>query len=477
MLLTIDIGTTVFKSALWDFEGNRLAFSAIHLDSFPLYAMRHEADSAQWLKAFSDACTALNSGVTKNLSGVKAIVISGNGPSLTPVLGEPKLTAAGIRLEAAPARLWLDRRAEVSAKEVSSVTGAFVDQSFFLPKALAIKTYEPELYKQTRMFLGCPEFLAYSLCGEARTVFPAEGFERWFWNNKILNELNLDADKFPPFIKPMETFGSLIPSLAAHFGFSPGTPVISGGSDFIAAILGTGVIKPGQVCDRAGSSEGINACTEQRIDCPELMSYSHPVKPYWNLSGIISTTGKAIDWAKNLLGIKSHDDFFALAETAGKTGESPVFLPYLAGERAPVWNPQARAVMRNVSLSCGRAEFALAVLEGICFAIRDVISHMEKAGVKTSELRVAGTAANSGLLNRLKADICRCEIIIPEQKEAELTGLAITGSCALGLYPSISEAASNLVRIENRINPDEKKSDRYDELFGLYRESEVFIRV
>jgi len=473
LLLAIDIGTSVFKSALWDFDGNRLASAAFPLASFSPDVMSHEADSSQWLRAFGDSCAALGSAANAaggGLADVQAVVISGNGPSLTPVLGEAKLTANGLSLDAAPARLWLDRRAEAAAAEVSAARGAFVDQSFFLPKALAVKHNEPELYERTRLFLGCPELLAYALCGEARTVFPADGFERWFWNAQLLETLRLDAEKFPPFIRPMEIFGSIIPSVAAHFGLAPNIPVISGGSDFIAAILGTGIVRPGQVCDRAGSSEGINVCTQQRIDDPRLMTYRHPVKPYWNLSGIISSSGKAVEWAGNLLGVKSRDEFFALAETARDSGESLVFLPYLAGERAPVWNPQARAGMRNISLSTGRPEFARAVLEGICFAVRDLLAVMEEAGAEISELRVAGSAANSGVLNRVKADILGREILIPVQKEAELAGLALAGAVALGKYSSVSAAAAALIRIESRVQPDEKQAVRYAQLFKEYRD-------
>ena len=467
VLLTIDIGTTVFKSAIWDFDGKRLAYSSVPVTSFPPDGMRHEADSGQWLKAFAGCCAAL-AGTAVQLTEIKAVVISGNGPSLIPVLGEPELNSGGLCVKAAPARLWLDRRAEAAARKVSSLTKAFVDPGFIIPKALGLKTSEPQLYEKTRLFLGCPELLAYALTGEARTVFPAEGFERWFWNTQLLETLNLDERKFPRFIRPMEIFGSLIPSVAGHFGFTPGIPVISGGPDFIAAILGTGIARPGQVCDRAGSSEGINVCTEQRIDDSRLMSYSHPVKPYWNLSGIISTTGKAIDWAKNLLGIGSYDDFFALAEAAPDKGEKPVFLPYLAGERSPVWNPQARGVMRNISLETGRPEFARSVLEGICFAIRDIISVMEEAGAAVNELRTAGSAAGSGILNRIKADVLGREILIPVHREAELLGLAVAGAVALGVYSSVYEASSALVRIESHVQPDSKKSMHYAILFNEY---------
>jgi len=198
------------------------------------------------------------------------------------------------------------------------------------------------------------------------------------------------------------------------------------------------------------------------------MSYRHPVVQFWNLSGIVSTTGKAIEWGCGLLGLNTCDDFIALAENAGAGSGGLVFLPYLAGERAPVWDPSARGVLRGLGLSIGRREFARSVLEGINFAIRDIIAIMEEAGAVTSELRVAGAASGSAILNQIKADITGKQVLVPRQKEAELLGLAIIGSCALGKYASFAEAAAALVHIESECLPNTKNAALYGDLFGEY---------
>jgi len=472
MLLTVDIGTSFFKSAVWDFEGSRKVFSAMPLpagnaDDPACYEM----DSAHWLKAFEDSCRECGKAVP--LADIEALVISGNGPTLVPVLETKAEAGRAERRSAAPARLWLDRRAEKAAQQVSALMGEFVDAGFFLPKALDIKINEPELYEKTVWFLGCPELLAFALTGEARTVFPTDGFERWYWNDSILERLELDKEKFPLFIRPGETFGGLGAEAAGRIGFRKGVPVIAGGPDFFAAILGSGAVKPGQACDRCGTSEGINVCTKNRITDGRLMSYSHPQKPFWNLSGIISTAGKAIEWARDLLGVKTFDDFFSLAETAQAGAGGLVFLPYLAGERTPIWNPSARAVLRGLSLSTGRSEFARSIMEGICFAVRDVICVMEEAGAEVGELRVAGAASGNVLLNRIKADITKKKTISFAQKEAELLGNAIIGFCALGKYASYSEAADVLVRTEETFFPNEKNAALYDDLFAEYRKARV----
>jgi len=462
MLLTIDIGTSSFKSALWDYDGSRLSFASFPLSACISGSVRHEADPSQWLTAFEQCCGKLG-----NLKKAEAIIISGNGPTLVPVLDSSLISNSSLKNP--NALLWLDRRAVKYQAEVSDAAGGFVDASFFLPKILFLKNEENELYRKTKHFLGCPEYLAYALTGEARTVFPCEGFDRWFWNDSVLEKLDLEKQKFPAFIKPGDNFGTLLPQAAERFGFRKNIPVISGGPDFFASILGAGVTEHGIACDRTGSSEGINLCTKNRIEDSRLMSYAHPVKPWWNLSGIINTTGKAIEWGCSLLGIKSFDDFIALAEQSAAGSGSLIFLPYLAGERAPVWDSNARAVFSGISLSSGRSEFANSILEGTAFAVKDVLNVMEERGARAGQLRVTGGLAGCSVLNQIKADITGIEILEGVHKDAELTGLAVIGSCSLGKFASLKEASDTLCAIEKRYEPNEKNKELYNELFAEYK--------
>ncbi|MDR2542365.1 MAG: FGGY-family carbohydrate kinase [Treponema sp.] len=450
MLLTIDIGTTNFKSALWDYDGNRLAFAAMPLSISISDGAKHEADPSLWFSAFEQCCRKLG-----NLKSVEAIVISGNGPTLVPVTEEPKSADLLVPNQARchSARLWLDRRAEKYQDEVSAVMGGFVDASFFLPKIVGIKNDEIELYNKTRFFLGCPEYLAYKLTGQAKNVFPSDGFDRWFWNDDVLKTLNLDAEKFPAFIRPGDQFGIITSQIAEHFGFAKNIPVISGGPDFFAAILGSGVSEPGEALDRTGSSEGINLCTLNHVQDKRLMSYAHPIKPFWNVSGIINTSGKAIEWGCKVLGIDSFDDFIALAKTSKKGSGGLVFSPYLAGGRSPVPSRSVSACWEGISLACGREDFANSILEGIAFAIKDVLAVMQEKGEKAKHLRVTGGLADCVYLNQMKADICGLEVLEGAHKEAELLGLAIIGSCFMEKYASYKEASSVLYRVKKRYAP------------------------
>lgn len=417
-----------------------------------------------WLRAFED-CFRKH----EKLSLAQIIVITGNGPTLVPVTGLPSVEKDGLSVPAENARFWLERKAVNYQKEISDLMGGFVDSGFFLPKILSVKREENDLYQKVKHFLGCPEYLIYALTGQPRTVFPSEGFDRWFWNEKILEKLDLDAQKFPPFVRPGDKIGTITAQVASFLGIKKNIPVISGGPDFFAAILGCGVTQPSFACDRTGSSEGINLCTQNRINDERLMSYGHPVQPYWNLSGIINTTGKAVEWGCDLLGISDVDEFYSLAEKSEAGCGGLVFTPYLAGERAPLWNPSLRAVWSGIGLACGRNEFARSILEGIGFAIRDIIGVMEETGESVGHLRVTGGMAGNAFLNQVKADVTGREILEPVHKEAGLLGCAVIGACYLGRYNSLNEASRAMVRIEKHYEPDLKNSGVYSELFAKYK--------
>jgi len=417
MILTIDIGTSNFKSALWDFFGASLSFASVPL-LINMEDEKHEADPSIWLQAFEECREKLFTS-SINIKNVEVIVISGNGPSLVPVTGEPQVKNR-LNVPSYKARLWLDRRAKKYQNEVKDVMGGFVDASFFLPKILYLKNEEREIYDKTITFLGCPEYLAYALTGQAKTVFPSEGFDRWFWNENVLRKLNLDALKFPEFINPGELFGRLSESAANLFGFKNDIPVISGGPDFYAAIIGGGVTEPGQALDRTGSSEGINLCTEKLINIDNFMSYRHPVKPYWNLSAKISRSGIAIKNECEKLGLRGFDEFISLAEKNKEEKEKDARL----------------------------------VLENLCLQVKEIIKKMEEENVIINELRVTGGLSACDLLNQIKANITGKKIIKLKYKDAELLGCAIIGCCYLGKFSSYSEASKNLVKIEKQFEPE-----------------------
>jgi len=425
----------------------------------------HEADANNWISALALVTAQLD--LPRAVAGGKiaAVVVGGNGPTLVPV--GPDARALDF------AMTWMDRRGVEEARMIAEITGRYVDPSFYLPKAFWIYRHKPEVYAQTRWFSTCPEFIDLYLTGNAYTVLPSEQFLPYIWTRQTIEALDMDPAKFPPFIPPGQLLGEVRREAEELIGIPAGTPVYAGGPDFVMTLLGTGTIRPGRACDRAGTSEGINLCAERSVDDRRLLCLPHIIEGFTNISGIISTSGKALAWFKTISG-RGELDYESLFEDICQVppgSRSLLFLPYLAGERTPLWDPYARGTFVGLTANHGRKEMTRAVVEAVGFAVRDVIEVMGENGLRIEELRVTGGQAKSPLWNQIKADITQKTILVPEVQDAELLGGACIGLYALGNFRTLSAASESLVKISRRFHPNRALRNLYDRLFGLYRAS------
>jgi xylulokinase len=427
--------------------------------------LMHEADANNWISALALVAAQLEISKTAGGGKISALVVSGNGPTLVPVgpRGEPLDFAM----------TWMDRRGVEEARRIAEVTGRYVDPTFYLPKALWIYRNKPELYRRTKHFCTCPEFIDLYLTGKARTVLPSEQFAPYIWTPQTIEKLGMDADKFPPFIRPGDPVGEVRVEAEEVVGIPAGIPVFAGGPDFVMTLLGTATIRPGRACDRAGTSEGINLCSDRPIEDRRLLCLPHIIEGYSNISGIISTSGRALSWFKEITG-RADLDYESLFEDICQVppgSRSLLFLPYLAGERAPIWDPYARGTFVGLTANHGRKEMTRAVIEAIGFAIRDVVEVMAENGLEIRELRVTGGQAKSPLWNQIKADITQRKILVPKVQDSELLGAACIGLFALSHFDTLAEASEKLVAVDRSFAPNAEVRELYDGLFELYRAS------
>lgn len=491
MILAVDIGTSRAKAGLFDNSGTcRGIASADYGELGTGQSNGIEIDARLWLHALKS----LVANLSPSLAGeaLRAVVICGNGPTILAVdrAGEPL----------APAMSWLDRRATVEAREASQKLGHPIDAAFNLPKILWLRNHRPELYERAQLFVSCPEFVAGRLTGTWTTCVPNAGYTAIIWDEASLRTFSLDERKFPPSVPIGSIVGEVHRSAASEFGLPQGIPVIMAGPDFFASLLGTATVAPGRTCDKGGTSEGINLCAERPISPPagtigsgsaaglaheehahrsnasaeirSLLVMPHIIEPYYNISGVISTSGKALAWFRDtFLPGASFESIYARAAAVQPGADGLVFLPYLAGERSPHWDPDASALFLGLRLEHTRNHMARAVLEGVAFAIRDVILAMESAGARPVDLRATGMPSLSPLWNQIKADITGLPLMVPQFGEPELAGCFAIGLKALGEAWSFSQAAEFVFKPGTSYEPRRSTASRYEELFHVYRES------
>jgi xylulokinase len=209
---------------------------------------------------------------------------------------------------------------------------------------------------------------------------------------------------------------------------------------------------------------------DRPVEVPGGFVTPAPLAGFYSVGAAMAATGRALDWyRRDILGDTiSLDALLAEAAATPPGADGLVFLPYLAGERSPIWDPEARGVLAGLTLSHGRGHIARAMLEASALAIRHVAAPMLAAGVHVREMRVCGGPAQSEVWNQIKADVTGFTAAVPAVLETAVLGSAILGAHAIGAYPHLPAAIDAMTRVDHRLEPDPANADVYDRLFEAY---------
>ena len=374
-VLCVDIGTTSLKAGLITARGEVVSFCSI-----PFEDSQNEFTASSWLGAFVKAVCELEvlCAQTGQSASVNTISISGNGPTVVADCGYTVF--------------WNEDTSDVKIPD-----SADVKKSLFMPKLLALKKRAPKIYKKSRFIFSGPEYLIYILTGEAVTILPEERFRAAYWNDEVCAVCGIDSEKLPPFIGIGDCCGPVHKEVLAelrngtghNLNISQNCSVFAGGPDFVAALIGTGTLMSGRLCDRCGSSEGLNFCTDKILQGEGLRILPSAIPGLWNASYLIP----------NSAGLSENE---RLAEL----------------ERG---------------INCLKRA-------------------ADEAGIKfPDEMAVTGGQTNDELLLREKTERLGMKILRPAGGHfvhSELLGDACAAWFGLGEYDSLQSAAENIVRLE-----------------------------
>jgi xylulokinase len=447
-ILCVDIGTSSMKGGLFSEEGDLLQSVRVGIVDPGTEDFRN-FNPRRWEDAFQELVGRLT---TPQLGG---IVFSGQGPSLVSVDKEGKVLF--------PALLWIDGRE-------LKINGG---KSFFLPKIAWFRNEHPDLYDRTARFLSCPEYLIYHLTGEAVTVSPSKEFDPYYWEPEVLEKLNLDPSKFPPLVRPATQIGKVSREGEQAYGVPFRIPVYAGGPDYLMSLLGTATTRPGTVCDRAGTSEGINFCSEIQKEYPGLRCLPHIIPGLYTVAGMLTSTGRLFEWFRELTNQRTIP-YEAMMETllsqyprlAKEPGKFPRFFPYA---HPPAGWDFTHGIFLRLGVEHRREELGMAVVEAIGFAVRSTIELLEEAGCPIHDLRLSGGQAKNRVWNQWKADIVGKPLQVPTVKDAELVGGLCVYHVARGFSPDFTRASDSLVRFEGTIEPEPERMRFYAERYRDYK--------
>ncbi len=451
-ILCADIGTSSLKAACISATGELLAFVR---EPYPSdRVLGGTVLATDWEEAFTRAVGALQALMTArgNRAEIAGLALSGNGPTLVPIT---KTGTALLPLH------WHDNR-------VANASDGGAHPSLFLPHAAYLAQKEPEQYACTERFLSSHEWLAWRLGAEPVTVIPNQAYIPYFWDQEQLAAYGLDTDHFAPFVEQGVLIGSLSSSAALRTGLPKGLPIISGGADFITALIGTGVVIPGMVCDRAGTSEGINVCARQGSKGRGLRILPHIQPGLWNVGAMLPTTGRLFEWFRHITGQEGRDYQEMLAEILHcKQSCKPrdFFFPDI---RSAGSLRISSAFFSTAGLT-NRAELGYAVIESIAFMVRTAIEHLEHEGFRIEGMRLSGGQAKNNLWNQFKADVTGRWLAVPQIEDGELAGNACLAMKGLGYYPTIDTAIEATVKIKEVFEPVQQRYAMHSERFEVYK--------
>ena len=280
-ILCIDIGTSSLKAALLP-DNLRAGEIFVSRQYFSQAAVVENRVAEEWLPCLKAAVAELTA---KNPDyAVEAVCVSGNGPTVVSEDGTSllynQLFVNGSRGQAGN----LNGQKKLALKNTKSL---------FIPRFCGFKLNFPFSWNDSAHIFGAPEFLIHELTGESVAILPEERFLPAYWNEDELKKCGFSEDdckKFPGFVKAGNFVGKVSASAAIATGLLEGTLVFAGAPDFVVALIGTGTVLPGRLCDRAGTSEGLNLCTSKPVFAEGLRTLPSVVSGLWNVSYLINSS-------------------------------------------------------------------------------------------------------------------------------------------------------------------------------------------
>ena len=384
-----------------------------------------------------------------------------------------------------PAILWNDGRTGeeteylntvIGKDKLSQYTANIAFAGFTAPKILWMQKNEPENFKKVVKIMLPKDYLAYRLSGSFCTdVSDASGMllldvKNRCWSKEMLEICGITEEQLPKLYESWEVVGTLKPEIAKELGFSENVKVVAGAGDNAAAAVGTGTVGDGQCNISLGTSGTIFISSKTfGVDSNNaLHSFDH-ADGYYHLMGCMLSAASCNKWWMDE--ILKTKEYSKEQEGITKLGENHVFyLPYLMGERSPHNDPKARATFIGMSMDTTREEMTQAVLEGVAFGLRDSLEVARSLGIKIERTKICGGGAKSPLWKKIIANVMNLKVDVIESEEGPGYGGAMLAAVGCGEYDSVQEAADQLVKVVDTVEPDDKLVAKYEAKYQQFRE-------
>jgi xylulokinase len=488
-ILGIDVGTTGAKALLVDITGKVIASAT---EEYPLHTPRPgwaEQDPHDWWRGTVAAIRRVISASGARPENIRGLGLSGQQHGSVFLDKDHNVLREAL--------LWCDQRTAAQCAWIHETIGFDrvvgetlnpVLTGFQAPKIVWLRDNESDNYARLRMILLPKDYIRFRLSGEFATeVSDAAGTSllnvgKRQWSDVMLAGLGLTHDMLPKVYESPVASTSVSHSAAAETGLPSGLPIAGGGGDNACSAVGNGVIEEGIVQVSVGTSGTVfSPMNEPKLD-PKLRvhTFCHAVPGQWHAMGVVLSAGGSLRWFRDALcneekaeaaakGVDPYEIITAEAASAPIGSEGLIFLPYLTGERTPHADPHARGVFMGLGLRHTKAYMARAVMEGICYAMRDSLEILRGMKLPISEVRNTGGGSRSAFWRQMQSDVFRTPLVRMAIDEGAAFGAALLGGVGAGVWPSVPAACAAAVRTMEPTHPHRQASAIYNRYYPVYR--------
>jgi xylulokinase len=479
LLAGVDVGTSGVKVGLFDPAGRLVGLgrASHHVESpHPGWA---QTEPELWWQGFLAALRQACDAGEIEPDAIAALGFSVLFPAVAPLDGQ------GRALH--PALLYCDQRSLAQVQEIerripradceATIGNRLVPGTCAATSMCWLRDQAPRAYAAAETLGFANTFFVSRLTGafatdpsHAALSGLADIRDPWHWSDELCEVIGIERRRLPQIVGAAQAVGEVTRDAAAETGLRPGTPVVAGCGDVVASAFGAGARPDGAAVYIAGSTDCVAAVMSRPAGRSAWVNCAYVNREAWLGIGTTTSSGASVEWfAREFLPSGDLALMTELAASSPPGSNRLLYLPYLQGERTPVWDPQAKGLFIGLTASTGRGDLARAVFEGVAFALRQVIAC---AGSEIAETRAVGGGTRNELWNQIKADVLKLPLHVLAFQETGALGAALLAGVGSGVYGSLEEAArvADQVASAKVVAPDLARARLYDELFALYAE-------
>jgi xylulokinase len=470
--LGIDIGTSGLRALLMDSEGQVIGVAEHNYPTSHAAAGWSEQNPADWITALETAIIELRD-THAAFVDLKGIGVAGH------MHGAVLLDSDGNVLR--PCIMWNDTRSAAEAHDLDAMpefraqSGNIVFPGFTAPKLEWLRTHESQIYASTAKVLLPAGYLNHYLTGDAVADMSDSSGTSWLnvgardWSETLLSSSHMRRDQMPRLVEGNAVAGKLKTEVATRWGLGAGVVIAGGAGDNAAAACGLGVLEEGQGFVSLGTSGVLLLARDTYAPAPQtaLHTFCHAVPNRWYQMGVTLSAADSLAWLSSITGTSPQ----ALTTALGESLHPPSrvqFFPYLSGERTPHNDADIRAGFIGLGQDTTREDMTQAVLEGVCFALRDALEALKETGGNFTHLYAIGGGSASPYWLSLLATILQVPLHVPEGREfGAALGAARLGLSATSYLPI--ETIMSVVPTAQIVLPNADLVPTFDAAYARFR--------